>query len=455
MANMQFEPFAAPLRRQFPFHAVPRTVLEAEEPAMQPAPMRTITDTTFRDGQQARVPFSPEQILALFDLLHQLDHHAGLIRQSEFFIYAPSERATVERCLARGYRFPEVTAWIRAREEDIRLVQGLGLAETGILTSVSDLHVTRKLGWSREEALRRYLAIVDEVLARGIRPRCHFEDVTRADVHGFVVPFAVALMERARAAGLPVKIRLCDTMGVALPWPAAALPRGVPKLIRALIDGAGVPPEWLEWHGHNDFFKAEINAATAWLYGCSAVNTTLLGLGERSGNTALEGVLVEHLGLPPDTRDPRLQPDLQLLPRIAQYLQEHCGCTLPGNHPLLGSEAYCTRAGVHIDGLLKDPETYLSFDPQEVLGSPIRVIVSDRSGAAGIAWWVNERRARQGRPPVAKSDPGIQRVAQALRTRYECGRTDDPGDAELTKLVTAHAPELLLEPTKSGARTAE
>jgi isopropylmalate/homocitrate/citramalate synthase len=450
MVSVPQEPFAGMLRRQFPFCALPRAVFEADEPAMRPAPVRRITDTTFRDGQQARVPFTPDQVLVLFELLHRLDHGAGLIEQSEFFLYSPGERETVERCRARGFQFPEVTAWIRARREDILLVRGLGLAETGILTSVSDLHLARKLGWSRDEAQRRYLAMVEEVLALGIRPRCHFEDVTRADIPGFVVPLATALMDRARAARLPVKIRLCDTMGVALPWPAAALPRGVPKLVRALIDDAGVPSAWLEWHGHNDLFKAHINSATAWLYGCGAVNTTLLGMGERSGNTALEGVLAEHLGLPPDDRDAPVQPDLRVLPEIARYLQEVCGQSIPGNHPLLGREAFSTRAGVHIDGLLKDPETYLSFDPQQVLGRPARVVVSDRSGAAGIAWWINERRARHGLPPVSKSDPGVQTVTQALRARYERGRADDPGDEELQDLVVGCAPALLPGPQGSA-----
>ena len=96
-------------------------------------------------------------------------------------------------------------------------------------------------------------------------------------------------MKLAEEAGVPIKIRLCDTMGYGVPYPGAALPRSVPKLVRAMIHDAGVPGEWLEWHGHNDFHKVLINATTAWLYGCAAANGTLLGFGERTGNPPLEG----------------------------------------------------------------------------------------------------------------------------------------------------------------------
>jgi isopropylmalate/homocitrate/citramalate synthase len=275
-------------------------------------------------------------------------------------------------------------------------VSALGLRETGILTSVSDHHIYTKLGLNRASAMEAYLRIVGAALEAGIQPRCHLEDVTRADIDGFVVPFAAALMELGRQAGIPITIRLCDTLGVALPWPAAALPRGVPRLVRVLIDKAGVPSAQLEWHGHNDFFKGHACAATAWLYGCAAINSTLLGTGERTGNSPLEAAVVEHVGL---TGEGGL--DLKVLVEIADYMRADCGVTLPTNYPLLGDECFTTRAGVHIDGLLKDPETYLAFDPTAVFGRPIGVVVSDKSGVAGIAWWVNERLGLRGADRLA------------------------------------------------------
>jgi isopropylmalate/homocitrate/citramalate synthase len=104
-------------------------------------------------------------------------------------------------------------------------------------------------------------------------------------------------MRLSEEAGIPVKIRLCDTMGYGVTYPGAALPRCVPKIIRAMIDDAGVPSERLEWHGHNDFYKGLINATTAWLYGCSAANGTLLGFGERTGNAPIEGLIMDYISL--------------------------------------------------------------------------------------------------------------------------------------------------------------
>ncbi|MDB5075270.1 MAG: pyruvate carboxyltransferase [Chloroflexi bacterium] len=424
-------------RESFPYDTLPRALFEPRGVPMAPAPERWITDTTFRDGQQARTPYTAEQVLHIFDLLHQLDNNTGVVRKSEFFVYTDLERAIVERCRARGYQYPEVTAWIRAKAEDLAIVRDLGLAETGLLTSVSDHHIFAKLGLDHKRAMENYLQVVDAALSAGVRPRCHFEDVTRADIHGFVVPFARALMERGQSSGTAITIRLCDTMGVGLPWAEAALPRGVPRLVHTLVNEAGVPPAQLEWHGHNDFFKGHACAATAWLYGCAAINSTLLGTGERAGNTPLEAAVIEHIGL---TGESRL--NLPTLVEIAEYLQRDCGVPLPANYPILGDECFTTRAGVHIDGLLKDPETYMSFDPQHVLGRPIGVVVSDKSGAAGVAWWVNEHYHLAGEHRIAKSHAGIQAIYRDIAASYEAGRTADPSTAELRELAKRHLPGL-------------
>jgi citrate (Re)-synthase len=423
-------------RDSFPYSALPRAIFLDDEVPMRPAPERWITDTTFRDGMQARQAYSPNQILHLYDLLHRLDHGTGTIRASEFFIYSDQDRAAVDLCRARSYDFPRVTAWIRARTEDLALVSALGLQETGILTSVSDHHIYTKLGLSRATAMESYLKIVGAALEAGIRPRCHFEDVTRADIEGFVVPFAAALIELGRQARIPITIRLCDTLGVALPWPAAALPRGVPRLVRALIEQAGVPSAQLEWHGHNDFFKGHACAATAWLYGCAAINSTLLGTGERTGNSPLEAAVAEHVGFTGETGL-----DLKVLVEIADYMRDTCGVPIAANYPLVGDECFTTRAGVHIDGLLKDPETYLAFDPTAVLGRPIGVVVSDKSGVAGIAWWINEHLGLSGTDRLAKTDAGVRAMFDALSTEYANGRTEDPTDQELDVLARTCLPE--------------
>src|SRR4030042_3034131 len=262
-----------------------------------------ITDTTFRDGHQERPPYTIDQMVHIYDLLSKLSGPNGVIRQTEFFLYTKNDRETLDRGRALGHKYPECTGWIRAVKGDFRLVKEAGLKETGILTSCSDYHIFQKLRFrNRAECMNSYCEMVEAAFEAGVRPRCHLEDVTRADIEGFVLPFIDRLMEMSSQAPeeLSVKIRLCDTMGFGISYPGAKLPRSIPKLIYKLNHECGVPGDRLEWHGHNDFHKVHVNAATAWLYGCDFVNTTLFGFGERTGNPPLESAIFEYIALKGD-----------------------------------------------------------------------------------------------------------------------------------------------------------
>jgi len=128
-------------REAFPYTEFPRVIFDKQSVNRDIPNEIWITDTTFRDGQQARPPYTPEQILRIYDLLHEIDGGTGLIRQSEFFLYSERDRKAVELCKQRGYRFPEITGWIRAVAADFKLVSQMGLSETGILTSARDYHI--------------------------------------------------------------------------------------------------------------------------------------------------------------------------------------------------------------------------------------------------------------------------------------------------------------------------
>ncbi|MHC1730004.1 MAG: hypothetical protein AB9866_29070 [Syntrophobacteraceae bacterium] len=281
----------------FPYSEAPR--IKLGHPPLEPAPAEDmfITDSTFRDGRQARLPFTYEEARHLFELLHRLSGPEGVIRYTEFFLYSDRDRRIVDMCLSRQYDYPAVTGWIRASKEDLNLVAEAGLKETGILTSASDYHIYLKLGSTRKKIAATYLRVVRRALERGIVPRCGFEDITRADIYGFCIPFAIELMKLREESGMNVKVRLSDTLGLGLTYPGAALPRSVPALVRAFVEDAGVPEHLIEWHGHNDFHKALINSATAWLYGCGGVSGTLQGLGERTGNAPIEALLSERSAL--------------------------------------------------------------------------------------------------------------------------------------------------------------
>ena len=424
----------------FPYDEVCKVKFDHKIELIDPPDDIYITDTTFRDGQQARPPFTAQQIEDLFEFLHRLGGPNGVIRQSEFFLYTDKDKEALRRCQEKGYRFPEITGWIRAHKEDLQLVKDMGLKETGILTSVSDYHIFLKLNKTRSQVFKDYLKIVESALDHGITPRCHFEDVTRADIYGFCVPFAQALMALSEEARLPVKIRLCDTLGVGITYPGSALPRSIGKIIRAMIDDAGVPSDCLEWHGHNDFYKVLINSISAWMYGCAYVNGTLLGLGERTGNAPIEGLIMEYVSLTGENNGV----DTTVITEIRNYFEREIGHHVPKNQPFVGLDFNATSAGVHIDGILKNEEIYSAFDTNKLLNRPLAVNITDKSGLAGIAHWVNSHFALTGKEKIQKTHPGVARINKWIAKQYEHGRITCMSEEELEHQVRRYIPEMFV-----------
>ncbi|MHC4394404.1 MAG: 2-isopropylmalate synthase [Planctomycetota bacterium] len=387
-----------------------------------------ISDTTFRDGQQARPPYTIDQMVHIYDLMSRLSGPNGVIRQTEFFLYTINDRETLQRCQALGHKYPECTGWIRAVKGDFRLVKEAGLKETGMLTSCSDYHIFQKLKFrSRKECMDSYCEVVDAAFEAGVRPRCHLEDLTRADIDGFVLPFIDRLMEMSRQVPeeQSVKIRLCDTMGFGISYPGAELPRSIPKLIYKLNRECGVPGDRLEWHGHNDFHKVHTNAATAWLYGCDVVNTTLFGFGERTGNPPLESAVFEYIALKGDL----CGIDTMVITELADYMRS-IGLPIPNNYPFAGRAFNTTRAGIHAGGLRQDEQIYNIFDTEKLLGRPPRVAITDKSGADGVAHWLNEFFGLKGDDRINKIR--VHKLARWVIDQYdEQGRLTAISDQEL------------------------
>ena len=392
-----------------------------------------ITDTTLRDGQQSVEPYSVEQIVNIYKLLSKLGGPYGIIRQTEFFIYSKKDREALEKCLELNLK---ITSWIRASKEDFRLVHDLGLKETGILVSCSDYHIFKKMKMTRKQALDHYLSVVADAFEAGVIPRCHLEDITRADFYGFVVPFVNELQKLSREAGIPVKIRACDTMGYGVPYTEAAMPRSVAGIIYGLQHYSDVPSEHLEWHGHNDFYKAVANASTAWLYGACAVNCSLLGIGERTGNIPLEAMVFEYASLRGslDGMDPTV------ITEIAEYFQKDIGYDIPAMTPFVGRSFNATRAGIHADGLMKDAEIYTIFDTNKLLNRPATVEISKTSGAAGIAYWINQNYRLSGDQALAKTDPLVVELKVWIDEQYEGGRQTVISHKELEEKIAELAP---------------
>ena len=220
-----------------------------------------------------------------------------------------------------------------------------------------------------------------------------------------------------------------------------------PRVLYRTIDGkkcepierlvADVPSECLEWHGHNDFYKAVTNASTAWLYGACAVNCSLLGIGERTGNIPLEAMVFEYASL----RGSLDGMDSTVITEIGEYFEKEIGYKVPPMTPFVGANFNATRAGVHADGLMKDAEIYTIFDTEKLLNRPATVEIGKTSGAAGIAYWINQHfRLKDEAQKVQKHDPLVTQLKEWVDREYEDGRVTMIAHSEILDKIQEFAP---------------
>ncbi len=423
---------------QFPYEEIPKVKFNNIQVPLNIPEDIWITDTTFRDGQQSMEAMTVEEIVTIYDYLHELDNNSGIIRQTEFFLYSEKDKMAVKKCMERGYEFPQITSWIRAKEEDFELVKEMNIKETGILMSCSDYHIFHKLGMDRKEAMESYLNIAEAALQNGIIPRCHFEDITRADFSGFVAPLAKSLMELSYKYNMEVKIRACDTLGLGISHIGVELPRSIPAIIYGLRYYCHVPASSIEWHGHNDFNSVVVNSTTSWLYGGSSVNATLFGIGERTGNCPLESMIFEYAQIKGNTKNM----NLKIISEIAAYFENRLGVIIPAKMPFVGDDFNITKAGIHADGMLKNIEIYNSFDTEKILNRPPLIAVNSYSGLAGIAAWINAYFKLNDADKFEKNDKRIVPMKNWIDQQYDSGRTASITNEELKGLVARFIPNV-------------
>ncbi len=375
------------------------------------------TETTHRDGQQGGLPLSTEQSLKIYDILCRFTADSGAIRQAEFFVYHPSDRAALQGALERyqGGAPIEPTTWIRATTKDVVLIRGLGIRETGMLASASDYHTFHKFKpGGRNQAAQTYLEALKMALDAGIRPRLHLEDATRAPMD-FVRPFIENVQEISAAYGpeLRPKFRICDTMGLGLPFDDVALPRSIPRIFQE-IRKLGLQSADLEFHPHNDTWLVVANCLAAVRAGCGVINGTSLGKGERTGNAPLEAVLIHLIGMGYFREK---KPDFTVLNELVA-LYAGMGEAVPPKYPLYGRDAHRTRAGVHADGLNKFWWMYAPFNVPQLLGRPLEVSLTKESGLAGLIFLIRQHTGLD----LTKDDPRLQKTYAWLMEEFDKGR---------------------------------
>jgi 2-phosphinomethylmalic acid synthase len=425
----------------FPRDKFPQYVWE-KPPATLPVDVWT-TETTHRDGQQGGLPLTAEQSLRIYDILCRFTGRSGAVRQAEFFVYRPSDRAALEGALERyrGGAPIEPTTWIRATAKDVELIRSLGIRETGMLASASDYHTFHKFKpGGRNQAAQTYLEAVRLTLDAGIRPRLHLEDATRAPMD-FMQPFIEAAQRLAEPYGTAQRpqFRICDTMGLGLPYEDVALPRSIPRIFQTLRR-LGLEPADLEFHPHNDTGLVVANCLAAIREGCAVINGTMLGKGERTGNAPLEMILLHLIGMGYFKES---APDFTALNELVDLYAE-MGEAIPPKYPLYGRDAHRTRAGIHADGLNKFWWMYAPFNVPDLLGRPLEVSLTKDSGLAGLIFLVRQHLGLD----LAKDDPALQRIQAWVSAEFDNGRQTGIEWEELLPIVKAQ-----LETVATVART--
>jgi 2-isopropylmalate synthase len=235
--------------------------------------------------------------------------------------------------------------------------------------------------------------------------------------------YALSTLKTALDAGAD-RLVLCDTNGGTFP---DAIERGVKAALSAVSGTGAAPAAVIGIHAHNDSDLATANSLAAVRAGCRHIQGTLLGFGERCGNTALAS-LVPSLELKLGLRC-LPQGKLEHIATVCRQIAEIANVSMPDNMPYVGSHAFAHKAGMHADGILKVRGSFEHIDPA-LVGNDRRFLMSEVGGRSAIA-----ERARKLEPSLTKEHPVVSALASRLKTLEADGWQFEGADGSFELLV--------------------